>query len=314
MVCFFTILIIILKIIRKIHRTRIKIDMKKALFILVFGIFAIFNTVFAQKNLDNICISEEEMKLYNLIDDLRKEYDFNKIAISKSLMYVAQQHAKDLYDNRPHEKGGCNLNSWSDAGTWTACCFTEDFQQVKCMNNKPQELTDYTAIGWELAFDNYQNPQQTIDAWIKNGVYKEILINKGGFDKNVWAAIGIAVYKGYAVVWFGEDFDTTGNVAICKEGEQLADNQELSEEFETQTDGSQASSDAQFYIIYGSYNTADNANRATRGLKMTGYRQAQVIQTANSPRFRVALQGFNDEQTARQKKASIDLTTWLLIQ
>lgn len=288
--------------------------MKKALFILVLSFFSFANSAFAQANLDNVCISEEEMKLYDLIDDLRKEYDFNKIAISKSLMYVAQQHAKDLYDNRPQENDGCNLNSWSDAGNWTACCFTEDFDQVKCMNKKPRELTDYTAIGWELAFGDYKNPQQTIDAWIKNGVYKEILINKGGFDKNVWAAIGIAVYKGYAVVWFGEDFDETGSVSICKEGEQLADNQELSEETDTQNEDLQGNSDSQFYIIYGSYNTADNANRATRGLKMTGYPQAQIIQTANSPRFRVALQGFNDEQMARQKKANIDLNTWLLIQ
>jgi hypothetical protein len=288
--------------------------MKKALFILVIGVFSLSTTLFAQADLDNICISEDEMKLYQLIDDLRKEHDYNKIAISKSLMYVAQQHAKDLYDNRPQDKDGCTLNSWSDAGTWTACCFTEDFNQVKCMNNKPQELTNYTAIGWELAFDKYQSPQQTIDAWIKNGVYKEILINKGGFDKNVWAAIGIAIHKGYAVVWFGEDFDDTGNVSICKEGEELADNQEVTEEDNVEEDNSQANSDAQFYIVYGSYNTADNANRAVRGLKMTGYPDAQVIQTASSPRFRVALHGFNDEQTARQKKDTIDLTTWLLIQ
>ena len=292
--------------------------MKKLFLMLVFGVFSVTTTVFAQANLDNICISEDEMKLYDLIDDLRKEHDFNKIAISKSLMYVAQQHAKDLYDNRPQDQEGCTLNSWSDAGSWTSCCFTEDFNQVKCMNNKPKELTNYTGVGWELAFDNYQNPQQTIDAWIKNGVHREILINKGGFDKNVWAATGIAIYKGYAVVWFGEDFDTTGNVPICEEGEELADNQEVTEDNTTneslEEDIPSLSSDSKFYIVYGSYNTANNANRAVRGLKMTGYPDAQVIQTESSPRFRVALQGFNDEQTARQKKDTINLNTWLLIQ
>ncbi|MEA3497116.1 MAG: CAP domain-containing protein, partial [Bacteroidota bacterium] len=88
--------------------------MKTISFIIL--IFSITTQLFSQN------LTEEELKLYNLIIEYRQEKKLPPIPLSPSLTIVAQTHVKDLADNNP-DKGRCNTHSWSDKGKWTSCCY-----------------------------------------------------------------------------------------------------------------------------------------------------------------------------------------------
>ncbi len=83
-------------------------------------LFCTVGLSFAQTT--EICVTKDEMKLYDLVMSYRAEYDLPKIPLSKSLSYVAHQHAWDLGVNQP-VYGECNMHSWSEKGPWTSCCY-----------------------------------------------------------------------------------------------------------------------------------------------------------------------------------------------
>lgn len=88
----------------------------------------------------DICLSAEEMKLYNLIMEYRKSKGLKPIPLSSKLTQVAQVHARDLAANYNFDQANtCNPHSWSDQGSWTSCCYTNDHKQAKCMWDKPRQ-------------------------------------------------------------------------------------------------------------------------------------------------------------------------------
>src|SRR5690606_31494101 len=119
--------------------------------ILTLMVFQSITFKSAPPSTEEVCLSAEEMKLYNLIMDYRKQKKLPKIPLSRSLTYVAQTHCKDLSQNKVIQ-GDCNAHSWSDKGEWTSCCYTPDHRQKECMWNKPKELTGYTSDGYEIAY------------------------------------------------------------------------------------------------------------------------------------------------------------------
>jgi hypothetical protein len=163
------------------------------------------------------CLSEEEMKLYNLINDYRKAKKLPKIPLSKSLSYVAQAHCRDLMQNRP-DKGNCNAHSWSDKGKWTSCCYTPDHKKSECMWNKPKELTPYPGIGFEIAYQSSADAKaaDALEGWKKSPGHNAVIINSGTWKNQKWKAIGIGIYGGYATVWFGTETDPEGEADKCK--------------------------------------------------------------------------------------------------
>lgn len=159
-------------------------------------------------------LSAEEKKIYDLIMEYRKEKGLPSIPVSKSLTLVAQTHAKDLAINKP-DKDNCNAHSWSSKGKWTACCYTPDHAQAKCMWSKPRELTTYQGNGYEIACgsnrgasDFVMTAEYALKSWKASSGHNEVMINQGIWKKNSWKAIGIGLHKSFAVVWFGKDADT----------------------------------------------------------------------------------------------------------
>ena len=175
---------------------------------------------FAQKtNLDKVCVSKEEMKLYELINEYRKTKGLPSIPLSRSLTFVAQTHVRDLAANHP-DKGSCNLHSWSDKGTWTACCYTPDHKQALCMWNKPKELTKYPGQGFEIAFMSTGNltAESALNGWENSSHHNAVMTNTDIWKTSKWNAIGVAIYNGYSVVWFGREADAETVVPIeCAE-------------------------------------------------------------------------------------------------
>lgn len=150
--------------------------------------------------------SSQEKKLYELIMAYRKQMGLSEIPLSKSLTLVARTHVKDLGNNNPN-RGSCNLHSWSDKGIWKPVCYTSDHAQASLMWSKPRELTSYQGNGYEIAAQGVSSAEIALNLWKKNANHEAVLMNRGVWSEK-WQAIGIGMYKNYAVVWFGKEKDT----------------------------------------------------------------------------------------------------------
>ena len=183
-------------------------------------ILAVFMSIYlnshAQSN--DVCVTKEELKLYNLLNEYRKAKGLSKIDLSESLTFVAQTHVKDLTDNKP-AKGSCNMHSWSDKGNWTACCYTRDHAKAQCMWDKPRELTTYKGDGFEISYGTSGYPvsaEGALSGWKSSSGHNSVIINEGIWKDMNWTAIGVGIYGGYAVVWFGTQKDSEGVAVKCK--------------------------------------------------------------------------------------------------
>ena len=157
-----------------------------------------------------VCLSEEEEKLYKMINDYRRAKKLAAIPFSSQLTMVAQVHAKDLavhYTFDPDNK--CNPHSWSDKGKWGECCYTNDHKQAQCMWDKPKEIAGYDSPGYEIAYYSSKGATaaEGMSGWKKSPSHNPLLINSGTWKQAEWKAVGVGIYKEYAVVWFGQEED-----------------------------------------------------------------------------------------------------------
>jgi hypothetical protein len=157
-------------------------------------------------------ITEEEVKLYELIMEYRAEKGLEPIPLSSSLTIVAQIHVMDLAEEKP-DLGDCNAHSWSNKGEWTSCCYTPDHAHAQCMWDKPRELTSYKGNGYEIACgsndccsDFVMTPEYALQSWKDSPPHNAVIISEGIWNEN-WNAIGVGIYKGFATVWFGNEAD-----------------------------------------------------------------------------------------------------------
>ena len=152
----------------------------------------------------------EAIELIALVNAYRGENGLPAIPASPSLCTVGQAHVEDLATHAPHTEPGCNLHSWSDAGPWSACCYTDDHAQAACMWNKPKEMTVYPGNGYENASAGYGSPQEALEGWKSSPAHNEVILNKGIWKDLPWGAIGAGVNQGFAVLWFGVEGDPAG--------------------------------------------------------------------------------------------------------
>lgn len=150
-------------------------------------------------------LSLEEKALYKAIMSYRKQKGLPKIKISANLSKIAQMHADELLAKAPEEP--CNMHSWTGKFGERACCYTDDHREAACMWNKPAEFSNYKATGFEIAaFDNSEEPD-FLDGWKGSHGHNQVIINAGTWKKMEWKAVGVAIRKPYAVVWFGNEPD-----------------------------------------------------------------------------------------------------------
>lgn len=184
-----------------------------------FAFLILISTGFDKKPpVVEVCLNTEEKKLYDLIMDYRKSKKLPPIPWSAKLTLVAQTHARDLsehYEFNPKNK--CNPHSWSDKGSWTSCCYTNDHKVASCMWEKPQEIAGYSGNGYEIAYYSSlgANANEGIDGWKVSPGHNPLLINSGSWSKIKWNAIGIGIYKEYGLVWFGEAEDESV-IKMCR--------------------------------------------------------------------------------------------------
>ncbi|MEA3497042.1 MAG: hypothetical protein U9R42_13530, partial [Bacteroidota bacterium] len=96
--------------------------------------------------------------------------------------------------------------------------YTPNHAKASCMWDKPRELTSYQGNGYEIACSSDDPSKNTIltanialQSWKSSSGHKAVIINQGSWKKVEWKAIGIGLYKGYGVVWFGHEVDDSEN-------------------------------------------------------------------------------------------------------
>ena len=169
--------------------------------------------------LDEVCLSPEEQQLYQAINNYRKQKKLPSIPISASLSKVSQLHAKDLMENFDLEQiKKCNPHSWSAEGSWTACCYTDDHKDPKCMWEKPKEISGYESPGYEIVYWNSgtANAAKALEGWKKSPGHNMVMINLDMWKKVSWNAVGVGIYGNYAVAWFGEAEDEKSAPGKCE--------------------------------------------------------------------------------------------------
>lgn len=146
----------------------------------------------------------EEQKLYDLINEYRAENGLSPIPLSSSLNLVANRHVLDLDKNI----GGLT-HAWSD------CPYDpSDRSTYPCMWNAPQRLgTAYEGYGYENAHGGSGGYRATAESafrsWRGSSAHNAVILNQGMWQGRQWRALGIGIYQGYAVLWFGEEVDPT---------------------------------------------------------------------------------------------------------
>lgn len=163
-------------------------------------------------------ISDQELRLYRMINEYRHRYDLPPIPLSASLCYVASAHVKDLFFHHPDQEP-CNFHSWSDKGPWKAFCYPKDENKKNSVWDKPKEITPYKGKGYEIVY--WENSQVDIDSvmnlWKSVNYFNSFLMSTGKWQGTKWEAIGIGIYENYACAWFGQIPDPLG--PPLKEGE-----------------------------------------------------------------------------------------------
>ena len=185
---------------------------------IILFLLSLFTLITTTASALNVTLSAEEKLLYNLVNEYRAQNGLSAIPLSNSLTYVAQTHVKDLHNSPP--TGVCNMHSWSQNETWSSCCYTSDHAKAQCMWDKPRELTNYSGNGFENAFggsDGYiATAQDALKGWKHSQGHNAVILNQGTWANITWKALGIGLYKGYAVLWFGQEVDSANPVTTTE--------------------------------------------------------------------------------------------------
>jgi Cysteine-rich secretory protein family len=173
---------------------------------------------FVSPNVDynEICVSKEEKKLFDLVNEYRRAKRLKPVPFSAKLTKVAQVHVRDLMENYKANNDVCNLHTWSSKGKWSACCYTDNHKQAQCMWDKPKEIADYATFGYEIAYYSSDDvtAEEGLSGWKTSPGHNSVMMNMGIWHNVEWKAMGVGLYKNYGVVWFGETEDES-KIKVC---------------------------------------------------------------------------------------------------
>lgn len=259
---------------------------------------------------DDFCISQDEAKLYDLISTYRKSVGLIEIPLSKSLCYVAKKHAEDLHINKP-DTNTCNFHSWSDKGKWTACCFEKEIKGKSCMLNKPTELTKYPGTAYEIIYweNKTATAEKAFNQWIETSAARSVISNYKDWENYTWNAMGVGIYAGFAMAWFGEAIDIEIETKVCGKSETIQ-NKPITLATENQVI---STSTGRFYVIVANYASQKEAEDKLKSYHTEGFKKAKVI--VKDDKFRISLSDYSSQELAA--KAKLELPTkykgaWIL--
>lgn len=171
---------------------------------------------------EDICLTNEEKALYEVINEYRKQKKLPALPLSFSLTKVAKAHAWDLNENYDLEqRHKCNPHSWSEQEDWSGCCYSDDHKNPNCMWDKPKEIAGYPAAGYEIVYWNSSlaKPSRALESWKKSPGHNQVIINLDIWKKIEWKAIGVSIQGNYAIAWFGDTVDEQGGAKLCNDSQ-----------------------------------------------------------------------------------------------
>jgi uncharacterized protein YkwD len=152
--------------------------------------------------------SNKEEQIVRLINAYRVKQGKTKLPLCDSLNFIAQTHAKDIYENFSITNTNCFLHSWSQSSKWRGGCIPQQGNQDwKIMWNKPKELLGMKVNGYEIAYmyepkDSETEPERVVKDWIKSEGHRKCIVEEGW--PRPFKRMGIGIYKGVTTVWFSE--------------------------------------------------------------------------------------------------------------
>ena len=165
------------------------------------------------------CLSVEEAKLVQLLNQYRVQNGLAPVPVSYSLTLVGQWHVRDLNANRPDSGTGyngqaCNMHSWSNwhPELWHAMCYTADHHEAPEMWDKPRQISQgvYLGTGYEIAYSSggQVTAEAALAGWQQSTPHRDVILEQGSWSGKNWPAMGVGLYQHYAVIWFSETADT----------------------------------------------------------------------------------------------------------
>ncbi len=166
-------------------------------------------------------VTADEVRLAERVNQYRDSLGLPRVPLSASLTIVAKTHALDL-ERHPPNWTSCNAHSWSKSGPWTAVCYDGSMKAAEKMWSKPAELTAYQGRGYEIVYGLLSphsdeeceatqiDIEMALSGWKGSVHHNAVIANTGIWKQTTWQAMGIAVYKCYAIIWFGEEADPAG--------------------------------------------------------------------------------------------------------
>lgn len=132
--------------------------------------------------------------LLTLINSYRVEHKLPRLKLDSALNRTAMAHAIDFVNN---VKTG-NGHLWSDGSSGQKAC------------EKAIEF-GYRVPAAEIAHYHYPDPNKLscnplccFNDWKKSQSHNDVILNYGVSSTYEWKNVGIAIYRGFACVWFGE--------------------------------------------------------------------------------------------------------------
>ncbi|MEI6899863.1 MAG: SPOR domain-containing protein [Bacteroidota bacterium] len=274
-------------------------------------------------------LSEQETKLYNLINEYRAGYNLAPIPLSLSLSYVASTHVKDLFINHP-DQAPCNFHSRSNKGPWKPFCYPRDEKKGNSVWDKPKELTGYKGKGFEIIYweNNAVNTDSIIPFWSTIDYFNSFLLNTGKWQDKKWMAIGVGVYQNYAAAWFGDVSESEEPTQQVQETLPPAPDTTVKKATEKKKPVEKRSKstiappvvktenvqqEGKFYIIVSSMQPKEKSGKLVAELIAKGYPDAKVL--TNSGKFRVSIaevEGKSKADSTLREVKKIYKDAWIL--
>lgn len=152
--------------------------------------------VYSVKNCAGDDSNSEEMELFRLINEYRKQNKLSEVRESKTLHLVANRHLIDL-----------NFNLKKLTHSWNDCAF--DMNNAKswnCIYDAPKKFDPaFSGIGYENVYYNSKgkfSPVEALEAWKKSPLHNAAILNSDTFKNSKWIAAGVAIDGKYAALWF----------------------------------------------------------------------------------------------------------------
>jgi hypothetical protein len=168
------------------------------------------------------------------------------------------------------------------------------------MTAKPGEITDYKEPAYEIVY--WENKSATasraFNQWRETSAARSLITNFKAWESYEWNALGVAIYKGFAILWFGEVTDKAGSLRTC-DGNKIIEppvvqskQKEESRIIDKKT--------GRFYVIAGSFSSLDEAKSQLNGFLDSGFKKAKVVVKDN--KYRISLADYATMEQATKAK------------